>query len=99
MSQKPEFATAGSKLVDIIVEAVDELGNVDKNMDGVSYALKLDWNPSFCVPLCEGVCRLPAIDLPNACGVWTGIVALARHQEIQTQILVKTHYSDSAICL
>lgn len=99
MSQEPEFATAGSKLIGIIVEAVDELGNVDKNMDGMSYALKLDWNPSFCVPLNEGVCSLPAIDLPNACGIWTGIVELAQHQEIQTQILVRTNYSDSAMSL
>lgn len=99
MSQEPEFAAAGSKLIGIIVEAVDELGNVDKNMDGMSYALKLDWNPSFCVPLNEGVCSLPAIDLPNACGIWTGIVELAQHQEIQTQILVRTNYSDSAMSL
>ena len=99
MSQKPESAIAGSKLKNIIVEAVDELGNVDKNMDGTSYALKLDWNPSFCVFLNEGVCSLPAIDLPTACGIWTGIVELAQHQEIQTQILVRTNYSDSALSL
>lgn len=99
MSQEPEFATAGSKLIGIIVEAVDELGNVDKNMDGISYALKLDWNPSVCVLLKEGVCSLPAIDIPNACGIWTGIVELAQHQEIQTQILVSTNYSDSAMSL
>jgi hypothetical protein len=44
----PERVAAGSQLREIVIEAVDEDGQVDNTMDGTAHILTLDWDPRYC---------------------------------------------------
>lgn len=85
----PERVPAGSQLKEIVIEAVDEDGLVDKTMDGTAHILSLDWDPNIAVPLHEGRCTLPQIKIPHTPGVlWKGCVTHTNNPELQIHISV-----------
>ena len=85
----PERVAAGSQLKDIMIEAVDEDGQVDETMDGKDHILTLDWNTSIVIPLQRGRCTLPSIKIPpKARDLWKGCVVHAHHPELQLLITV-----------
>lgn len=86
--QEPDHASVGSQLDGVIVEAVDEYGHVDETMDGLSHNLTLSWNPDISIPLRQGRCTLPAIQLPEVSGMWTGCVAHTQNPELLCEISV-----------
>lgn len=85
--QVPERVAFGSELRGVEIEAVDENGQVDQRMDGVSHRLTLDWNRNISVPLRKGVCTLPSIPMLNP-GMWEGCVSHAEDPYLKTHISV-----------
>lgn len=88
MLQEPERVLVGSQLTGIIIEAVDEDEKVDDSMDGTAHSLALDWNPNIAIPLRQGSCILPPIQLPNVPQLWKGCVTHTLYPELQTFISV-----------
>ncbi|KAG0563617.1 hypothetical protein KC19_8G045600 [Ceratodon purpureus] len=89
MNDIPERVAAGSQLKDIVIEAVDEVGQVDNTMDGVDHTLSLDWDPSIIVPLHQGRCTVPPIQIPHTPGkLWLGCVAHTKNSELKILLTV-----------
>jgi hypothetical protein len=85
----PERVAAGSQLREIVIEAVDEDGQVDNTMDGTAHMLTLDWNPNIAVKLQQGRCTLPPIQIPHTPGaMWKGCVAHTKYPELEILLTV-----------
>lgn len=87
--QEPGHAAAGSQLTGIVIDAVDEDGQLDETMDGTAHTLTLDWNPNIAVPLHQGRCTLPPIQMPKTPQLWKGCVAHTQNPELQTFLSVR----------
>jgi hypothetical protein len=88
MTQVPKEANVGDYLEGVVVEVIDENGNVDQDMHGFSHTLSLNWNPDSTVPLKLGSCTLPPIKLPYNSGTWFGMVSHTCNLELYVSLQV-----------
>jgi hypothetical protein len=84
----PKEANVGDYLEGVVVEVIDENGNVDQDMHGFSHTLSLNWNPDSTVPLKLGSCTLPPIKLPYKSGTWFGMVSHTCNLELYVSLQV-----------
>ncbi|KAJ7548887.1 hypothetical protein O6H91_07G031900 [Diphasiastrum complanatum] len=81
--------TSISSLVDLVVEIVDENGNVDKEMDGGYHFLIADCIPNLTFPLKHGKCVVQGLRSPKKVGAWQIQLSHSYHSELQAIISVE----------